>query len=105
MENEKRCAKKQEAHFEHLEKNEQQRENRELFLKAFSTLSLLDKLKLLIKECKPLHYYPTDIANVPSEIIKALTFEERKRLFNMIKKSRIKEWNETEERIRQVDAK
>jgi len=66
---------------------------------------LVDKLIAITTNTKPLHYYPTDFVDVDIETLKSLSFEQRARLLEMIKKYRIKEWYETKERIQQLDIK
>lgn len=104
-ENELRQAEKQKVYFEHLDRNQQQKELRESILNEFSQLSLKDKLVVIVEDNKPLHYYPTDIADVSIDTLKLLTFDQRTRLFVMIKKYRITEWYDTKERIEQLDRK
>jgi hypothetical protein len=104
-ENELRQADKQKEFFEHLERNQKQKELREKFLNDFSQLSLTDKIAIIVKDNKPLHYYPTDIADVNISTLQSLTFEQRATLFEMIKKYRIKDWYDTKERIQQLDEK
>lgn len=104
-ENELRQAEKQKIYFEHLDRNQKQKELRENFLKSFSQLSLADKLISITTDTKPLHYYPTEIADVDIDTLKSLSFEQRTRLFELIKKYRVKEWYETKERIQQLDRK
>ena len=104
-ENELRQAEKQKIYFEHLDRNQNQKELREKFLDKFSQLGLVDKLTAITTDDKPLHYYPTDFADVDIDILKSLSFEQRIRLFEMIKKYRIKEWYDTKERIQQLDRK
>jgi flagellar biosynthesis GTPase FlhF len=104
-ENELRQAEKQKTYFEHLDRNQKQKELRENFLNEFSKLGLVDKLIAITTDTKPLHYYPTDFADVDIETLKSLSFEQRTRLFEMIKKYRVKEWYDTKERIQQLDRK
>ena len=104
-ENELRQAEKQKIYFEHLDRNQNQKELRENFLNEFSQLGLVDKLLAITTDAKPLHYYPTDFADVDIDTLKSLSFEHRTRLFEMIKKYRIKEWYYTKERIQQLDRK
>lgn len=104
-ENKLRQAEKQKNYFEHLDRNQKQKELRENFLNEFSKLGLVEKLISIINYTKPLHYYPTDIADIDIDTLKSLSFEQRARLFEMIKKYRIKEWNDTKERIQQLDRK
>ena len=105
QENELRQAEKQKTYFEHLDRNEKQKELRQSFLQEFSQLSLTEKIAFIVKDTKPLHFYPTDIADVDTDTLKSLTFEQRARLYKMIKKYRIKEWYDTKERIQQLDRK
>ena len=100
-----RQMEKQKAYFEHLNRNQKQTELRESFLNNFSKLSLIDKILTITTDTKPLHYYPTDIAGVDIDTLKSLSSEQRTRLFEMIKKYRIKEWYDTKERIQQLDRK
>lgn len=102
-ENELRQAEKQKTYFEHLDRNQKQKELRENFLSEFSKLGLVDKLIAITTDTKPLHYYPTDFADVNIDTLKSLSFEQRTRLFEMIKKYRVKEWYDTKERIQQLD--
>ena len=104
-ENELRQEEKQKTYFEHLDRNEKQKELRKSFLNEFSKLSLLDKILTITTDTKPLHYYPTDSADVDIDTLKSLSSEQRTRLFEMIKKYRIKEWYDTKERIQQLDRK
>ncbi len=104
-ENELRQAEKQKIHLEHLDRNQNQKKLRENFLNEFSQLGLADKLIAITTEPKPLHYYPTDFADVDIDTLKSLSFEQRTRLFEIIKKYRIKEWYDTKERIQQLDRK
>ncbi len=104
-ENQLRQAEKQKAYFEHLDRNQKQKELRENFLNEFSQLSLIEKLVVITKDTKPLHYYPTDIAEVDIDTLKSLSFEQRTRLYEMIKNYRIIEWYDTKERIQQLDRK
>jgi len=104
-ENELRQAEKQKTYFEHLDRNKKQKELRENFLNEFSKLGLVDKLIAITTETKPLYYYPTDFADVDINTLKSLSFEQRTRLFEMIKKYRVKEWYDTKERIQQLDRK
>lgn len=104
-ENELRQAEKQKIYFEHLDGNQKHKGLRENFLNEFYKLCLADKLIAIATDTKPLHYYPTDIADVDIDTLKSLNFEQRTRLFEMIKKYRIKEWYETKERIQQLDRK
>lgn len=105
QENELRQAEKQKTYFEHLDRNQKQKELRENFLNEFSKLGLVDKLIAVTTDAKPLHYYPTDFADVDIDTLKSLSFEQRTRLFEMIKKYRIKEWYDTKERIQQLNRK
>jgi flagellar biosynthesis GTPase FlhF len=105
QENELRQAEKQKTYFEHSDRNQKQKELRENFLNEFSKLGLVDKLIAITTDTKPLHYYPTDFADVDIDTLKSLSFEQRTRLFEMIKKYRIKEWYDTKERIQQLDRK
>ena len=105
QENELRQAEKQKTYFEHLDRNQKQKELRENFLNNFSKLDLVDKLIAITTDTKPLHYYPTDFADVDIDTLKSLSFEQRTSLFEMIKKYRIKEWYDTKERIQQLDGK
>lgn len=104
-ENELRQAEKRKTYFEHLDRNQKQKELRENFLNDFSKLDLVDKLIAITTDTKPLHYYPTDFADVDIDTLKSLSFEQRTRLFEMIKKYRIKEWYDTKKRIQQLDGK
>ena len=65
----------------------------------------MHKIITITTDTEPLNYYPTDIADVDIDTLKSLSFEQRKRLFEMIKKYRIKEWYDTKERIQQLDRK
>lgn len=105
QENELRQAEKQKTYFEHLDRNQKQKELRENFLNDFSKLDLEQKLITITTDSKPLHYYPTDFADVYVDTLKSLNFEQRSRLFELIKKYRIKEWYNTKERIQQLDKK
>lgn len=105
QENEHRQAEKQKTYIEHLDRNQKQKDLRENFLNDFSKLDLVDKLIAITTDTKPLHYYPTDFADVDIDTLKSLSFEQRTRLFEMIKKYRIKEWYDTKERIQQLDGK
>lgn len=105
VENELREAEKQKIYFEHLDRNQNQKELRENFLDEFSQLGLVDKLIAITTDAKPLHYYPTEFADVDIDTLKSLSFEQRTRLFEMIKKYKIKEWYNTKERIQQLDRK
>lgn len=104
-ENELRQAEKHKTCFEHINRNQKQKELRENFLIEFSKLGLVVKLIAITTDTKPLHYYPTDIADVDIDTLKSLSFEQRTKLFEMIKKCRVKEWYDTKERIRQLDRK
>ncbi len=105
QENEHRQAEKQKTNFEHLDRNQKQKELRENFLNDFSKLDLVDKIIAITTDTKPLNYYPTDFADVDIDTLKSLSFEQRTKLFEMIKKYRIKEWYDTKERIQQLDGK
>lgn len=104
-ENELRQAEKQKTYFEHLDRNRKQKELRENFLNEFSKLSLVDKIIAIIADTKPLHYYPTDIANIDINTLKSLSSEQRAGLYEIIKKYRMTEWYDTKERIQQLDRK
>ena len=105
QENEIRQREKQKKYFEHLNRNQKQKELRENFLKEYLKLDLVGKLVAITTDTKPLHYYPTDCADVDIETLKSLSFEQRTKLSEMIKKYRIKEWYHTKERIEQLDKK
>jgi len=104
-ENELRQAEKQKTYFEHLDRNQKQKELREKFLSDFSKLSLVDKIIAIITDTKPLHYYPTDIADINIDTLKSLSSEQRTGLYKIIKKYRMTEWHVTKERIQQLDRK
>jgi len=101
----KRQFKKQNHFLDHLESNQKQKENREIFLTEFSKLTLVEKLKVIANNTKPLHYYPTDIADVSSELLIELSLDTRNTLYLMIKKYRIKDWYKTRDRIQIIDKK
>lgn len=105
QENAKRQAEKQKLFFEHLDRNQTQKEIREKFLEGFSKQTLTEQLRTITSNTNPLHYFPTNIANVPNEILNELTSEERNTLYEMIKKYRIKDWYETRDRIQRMDKK
>ena len=102
---EKRFEEKRKIYFEHLEKNQKQKEIRDIFLAEFSTYSLTKKLRIIISDTKPLYFYPTEISDVQNEILIELNVDERDRLYKMIKKQRMVEWYKTRDRIQVMDKK
>lgn len=69
------------------------------FLNSFSQLSAIEQVRLVIKNNKPLSYYPKEISNVPLLILKELTNSERIKLQEIIRKEKTKEWEPTYNRI------
>ena len=86
QENEIRYAEKRKIFFEHLERNSAQKIKREEYLSLFSSLSLLDKLRKVISEDKPLFFFPTDFSDVDQETLSELTKDERVSLYKKILK-------------------
>jgi len=105
IEREKRQAEKQKHFFEHLERNLNQKNKRDNFLKEFGKQTILKKLKTIVSDNKPLHYYPTDISNVQEKTLRELSWNDRDTFYKMIKKYRIKEWYETRDKIQMIDNK
>lgn len=105
QENEIRYAEKRKIFFEHLERNSAQKIKREEYLSLFSSLSLLDKLRKVISEDKPLFFFPTDFSDVDQETLSELTKDERVSLYKKILKYRMKEWYNTIEKMEELDEK
>jgi len=102
LEIEKRKAEKRKIYFEHLERNQIQKEKRDEYLREFEKLSLVEKLRRVINDDKPLFFFPTTISELDESTILELTSNERTRLTKKILKYRMKEWYKTNEMIKQL---
>ena len=99
---ENKQAEKRRNYFKYLEQNQNQKDKREEYLSEFSKLSEVEKIRAIITDERPLFFFPTDISDVDLSTLSELTSNERDLLVKKIQKYRMKEWNETKERIEKI---